>query len=74
MEIRKSISLNSQIKAEDKIIAHLSANISGENFSINTNVTDKGLMEANAESVKAQYSQFETEVKATATGLGYTLF
>lgn len=76
MEINKTISLNSQIRVGTEIVAHLSANVNSSNYSMNisTNITNKVLADANIETVKSQYAEFELEVKTTASELGYTLF
>ncbi|MFL0267234.1 hypothetical protein [Candidatus Clostridium radicumherbarum] len=44
------------------------------NLSLNANTVNKALVTANAADVKDQYSEFEAEVKARATALGYAIF
>ena len=76
MEINKTTSLNSNITIGTEVVGYLSASISTGNYNLSINVTisDKVKVDANVALVKEQYSQFEIEVKETATELGYALF
>lgn len=87
MMINKTINVNGNITLKDAngvdvIVAYLASNLdaSTENFNINLNVTNKTLLDTvdaasiSGETVKAQYIEFETAVKATAKELEYVIF
>jgi hypothetical protein len=80
MNINETTTLSVNITAKDAnnndtIVAYLNANLSGNmNFNINMNVQNAALVTANATTVKAQYDEFVTKVKARAAELGYVIF
>jgi len=60
----------------DVQVAYLNATLdtNNQNFNIAMSVTNKELVAANAEAVKAQYVEFMTAVTTRATELGYVIF
>lgn len=81
MNINENVNFNAQITVKDEnnvdvVALYLSANLDtgNMNININCNTVNKALVAANAETVKAQYLEFELAVKTRATELGYVLF
>lgn len=81
MNMNESVTMNGSIIVKDTnnidiVVMYLNATINTENMSINinANTANKELVIANAETVKTQYTEFETAVKARATQLGYVIF
>ena len=79
--INETINFSSQVTVKDTNgndiqIAYLNATLDAgsQNFTVGMSVTNKALIVANAESVKAQYAAFESLVKARAVELGYIIF
>lgn len=60
----------------DTQVMYLNATIDTSNMNININVStsNKELVAANADTVKAQYTEFVTAVKVRAKELGYVIF
>lgn len=81
MNINENVNFNAQITVKDSNgvdtpVMYFSATIdtANMNININCNTVNKVLATSNAADVKAQYTDFETAVKARATELGYVIF
>lgn len=81
MRVNENINFNGQVIVKDANgvdiqVMYLSATLDSANMSVNINATtsNKELVAANADSVKAQYAEFETTVKTKATALGFVIF
>ena len=62
--------------SNDVQVAYLNATLdtNNQNFNISMNVTNKGLVSANDDVVKQQYTDFMTAVQTRAKELGYVIF
>lgn len=81
MNINENVNFNAQVTVKDANgvdtpVMYLAATLDTANMNININCStvNKDLVTANAETVKAQYTEFETAVKARAIELGYVIF
>lgn len=84
MNISENATMNANLtlkdaNGNDTVVAYLSSTI-GDTFNININISNKTLINTSGatnvagETAQAQYSEFETAVKARAKELGYTIF
>lgn len=81
MNMNESVTFNGSVIVKDAnnvdlVVMYLNATLGTENMNINinANTANKELVVANAETVKAQYTEFETAVKTRAKALGYVIY